>query len=640
MKRFFRCAAVAMAASVVLAPASAHALTKDDILEMARAGLSPSIIVETTRLSGEKFKFTPAELAELRGAGIGDDAIREMTGGPIIKAPAGGAAAGAAKPAGPQDQARRAAEEFRREEEARKAEEARRASEVRRVEAERLRKEAARLRAEAAEMALTAKQAELQAEARKSEIDRALREAFEKLDRGDHADAAVRFRKFLRGGLVPPNSFRYVEGEYGLGESLFRGGFEVGSIPHFVEVLRRGPVTRRFGPALLRLGEATARIVYDHPIFELLATFDVGPLPLDVRDEHAFFLGQFYVRFADRERARASFDRVSPASGRYAAARYHLGILDVGDSAFKTAVARFEESARAARSDDLRDLAYMALARIAHENEAWGGATFYYGKVGRRSPRAAQARYELLWTSFMKQDWSRAIGLVHALDSPFYSDAFLPDLRVLEATVYVNLCRFKEARAVAAEARTRLDPVREQLRKFLRPRDSIDAYYRALEKETLPAQVHWALDRDLEYVALRETVRRVEAEQALLRKAGRAELVEELAPAYKERRALLLELAGLSARRALRDLLGQVQEMQLRTAEVLFEVELAEKERLLDETMRLAQGKDEAGEAKRPARESVTPAVAKNDQPWPFEGEYWEDELDAYRSGLSESCGQ
>lgn len=628
-----RLAAALVLGAALLVAAPAGAVTVDDVISMVQAGVSTDIIVET--IKDEKFRLTPNDLARLKAARVPDKVIAAMRG-----SEKGGAAPGGLT------EARRAADEFRRAEDERRAEDAREAEAARQREALRLRAEAMKLRAEAEDMARQARSAESAAEAKKGMIDRALRDGMARVGRGQYALAARELHDFLRGGLVPPNSYRFVDGEYGLAEALFGAGLFQAAAPHYVEVLRRGTATRRFAPALLRLGEIAAKTEYTHPIYEMLASLNVKGESDEFRDEYHYALGEFYERFGTPVEARGHFEQVRAESPRYAGASYHAGLILVGEKKNKQALRAFERAAAAADGagqEDVRDLATLALARVAFEVGSWEAARGYYGRVGPASKYYRRARYELLWTQFMAQDHRAALGTLQTMQAPMHRGEYLPDLFIIEATIYLDMCRFDEARLAVKAFRSRNEEATTRLKAFLDTKPGHDAIIEALlggGRAALPEPVRRHVLRDVDFFATLSTYLQLKREVKAMEDPRFGAYAAEAKPQLAERLATYRALTGIAGLKRLRDTYGDLVDLSIKGNEITFEIDFAEKERLADETMDLYQGGTgkPAKKAAGPRRDS--PAAGRGEQYWPDEGEFWEDELPNFRSFLRGACSE
>jgi hypothetical protein len=638
MKRVLLAAALVLP---LLVAAPAGAVTLDDIISMVQAGVSVDIVLDT--IKGEKFKLSPADLKRLRAAKVPEKIIAAMSGAPAPK----GVTPVEPPKGGKLDEARRAADEFRKAEEERRAREAAEAEAARRAQAARLRVEAEKLRKDAVDMAKAAKAAESAADARKTSIDAALKGGMDQIGNRQFLLAARGLHDFLRGGMVPPNSYRYVDGEYALGEALFGAGMYQAAAPHYVEVLRRGTATRRFGPAFLRLREIAAKTEYTHPIYEMLATLDVKDQGPEFIDEYHYALGDFYERFGTPTEAKSHFEKVGQSSERFAAARYHTGIILVGEKKNKQALRAFEAAATAAearKQRDVRDLAYLALARVAFEVGSWDAARAYYGRVAPASRFYPRARYELLWTQFMAQDHRAALGTLQTMMAPLHRGEYLPDLFIIEATIYLDMCRFDEARDALKAFDRRVGGMTEQVKAFLQAHPGHDEVIDAVtgvKRGKLPDPVRRQVMADIDFFATLSTYLQIKREVGQAADARLGSMAGELKGQLADRLQTYRELTAIAALKRLRDLQGDLIDLGIKSNEIRFEIELAEKERLADETMDLYKGGEGGKKAKAPAgprREKAKPGP--KDQQWPDEGEYWEDEVPNYKSFLRGGCSE
>ena len=136
------------------------------------------------------------------------------------------------------------------------------------------------------------------------------------------------------------------------------------------------------------------------------------------------------------------------------------------------AVRSFQEAILAAEqerggNEEILQLGYLALARTYYEVGFYDVAMFYYQKLPTESARNAEAMNEIAWTYFLKNDYKRALGIFHTLNSPYYQKWFFPDVGILEATVYLNLCKFQQSKLALAQLQERYLERRPELQKAM-----------------------------------------------------------------------------------------------------------------------------------------------------------------------------
>ncbi len=579
-------------------------ITVDDVIVMAESGVSGEILIETVRASGQTFTLTDADIARLKKAGVSEETIR------ALNAPAAGAT-------------REQAEEAAREERARAEAAAAQASEDAAAERERRKAEAEKL---AAGTTALHKQAN-------AEIDRLIDSAYDDLGEQRYARAAAAFDKVVAGGLVAKNTVRFVDASYGLALALTRAGLPSAAAPHLVEVLRHGPTAPRYGEAIDLLARYAATVDYTHPILELLDGHD----PKEQVDAHAFLVGAYRARFGDWDRARVRLAQVDANGARGPAAAYRLGLVEVaagrpleGLRAFEQAVERAEK-----RKDiEIRDLAYLALARIAYEVGRYDAAADYYKRIGVESAVRGRARYELVWTLLLAGDGAGALAAIEVVEAPRYAGEMVaPDLGVIEATVYLDLCRYDDAYARAEAYLVDSAPLLAWLEAVV-DREPAAAYAAALERSDVVdgnEVGRRAVLSDVDTHVAASAAAAVAAELAKLNDlaADLGEAAGKRARAtLEERRDALAAQAAAAALRRLRALRGEVAEATIHADEVKIEASFAKRE-LLHGTAAPAGG-----------RGGRTRQLGGDESYWEIDDERWLDEEDDVTSFLPSQCPQ
>jgi len=600
------------------APA-ARAVTLEEIILLCKTGVSAEIVIESLRQDPSRPKPTAADVDRLRQAGVPEPVISYLLKGE----------AGAARPTPGAGDVRR------------------RRDEARKQETDRLRQEAERLRLEAKRLAEEARRTKARTDQAVGQVKAELSAAYDALRRGRHDQAIARFHRFLHAGLVQPNAYAYVEATYGLALAFEGAAMAQSAALQLVEVIRRGPKTPRFAEAVTHLVALRDQIDFVHPVIALLAEFekDVATQPKAWLDDYHFLLGEFYERYDNAARAQRHFDQVSTASRRYAAARYHLGVLHTAAKRARTAVKRFREALRRAERDGLQsvvELASLALARLAFEVGSYRAATHFYRRVPRRSRHFGRAQYELAWTQVMSERYRLALGTIHGLQSPFLRQLYAPDRLVLEAATYLNLCRPKEAAAALARFNRRVMPEVNTLRTVTEGSADPTALLTAVlalaarRPSPLPRFALRAVTDDVAVYRAHATLRLLEAERRRARQHLVGAVQRSVIGALNRRhRAYRAQLAG-EIRRRLRDVLVELDSVKVKADEIGLEVELAEKGRLEEERRALAAGRQVS--RRRRGRRTLPLRLKPGQQAWPFEGEYWLDELGAYRSALGSAC--
>ncbi|MBN8609035.1 MAG: hypothetical protein J0L92_00485 [Deltaproteobacteria bacterium] len=344
----------------------------------------------------------------------------------------------------------------------------------------------------------------------------------------------------------------------------------------------------------------------------------------------------------------------------YVPARYLEGMSHVRARHAVPAIAAFEAVIEAVggsagegsgERDRYRDLARLAIARVRYtaarpaetgddprRTQLLGDALASWQEIPFGSEAGLDAFFEESWALYLLDESPRALGHVHALLAPQLRGRPHPEALVLRATIYFEHCRFEAARRTVDDFHARFDPLLVGLERTEHEVEAIEAAYALLDavrsdrgpRGEIGEVVRAALD-DRELARLLVSVRAIDAEEDRLAHAPVAmregslgtRIAQELALA----RSFTVELGGRLVRERLARVTGSLRDHANEIDTVALEIDTRTR-------LALEQGEPLTSEPERP----VSIVAVQGDQIWPFDGEYWEDELPYYRELVTDLC--
>ena len=203
------------------------------------------------------------------------------------------------------------------------------------------------------------------------------------------------------------------------------------------------------------------------------------------RNAFLYFIGYslVYGPSPDVNIATQLLQSVTKGSLYYPRARLLLATLAVRapEYKFKTA-AEYIQSAldelqliEGNEAYELTNTAWLSLARIAYENHAFDAADSFYRKVDVNSHHLKDALLEDAWGQLFAGNHGKALALTHALRAPIFAKAWLPDLLLIEAGAFIGLCRYDSARQ-ALDALHALIEDANQLKTYMAQTPARDFY--------------------------------------------------------------------------------------------------------------------------------------------------------------------
>jgi len=502
------------------------------------------------------------------------------------------------------------------------------------------------------------------------EVDVRMRAATRLFEERNYEAAALGFWEIIQD---PKAASAHSRAEYMLGKSLYRLGMYHSALAIFKRILERGESDRFFATSLEWLFFIAHKTTNQTVVLDEIARFAGVAFPERYQDEYRYLLAKYnFVRgralmdahavqggtttaYADAaqqslEEARRLVAMIGPGSPFYPKAKYLEGLALYATGKPALAVESFKDVVRATnpRREDtifdpkLRELAFMQLARIHYEHRQNRYANFYYSRIVRGSDQWLASLFESAWAYFRLGEDEKALGNLLTLRSPFFKDEYYPEAMLLEAVIYYENCRYPEARRAVESFLERYGPLHRALTKLLeRELPSPQAYWDALagleegeENELLARIVRMALsDQELRHLSdsiaeLEAEVKSISQRREIFRFSGLARhLIAEL---EEQRRALAVK-AGHHTKRKLEREARELGQLNYRALAIKAEISSREKEAL-----QASLEKGESVTVVRPYRYST--AVDDEHVYWPYEGEFWRDELGSYEYTLTRGC--
>ncbi len=121
---------------------------------------------------------------------------------------------------------------------------------------------------------------------------------------------------------------------------------------------------------------------------------------------------------------------------------------------------------------DLRTEVTLALARMLLEQQKYDEALAKYEQIRRLAPERPTLLVEMAWAQYYKGDSRRALGLLLALDAPVYGGLIAPERYLLEAFALRRICQFEPARLAAVRLRDRHGDALDDLHTGVAPMES------------------------------------------------------------------------------------------------------------------------------------------------------------------------
>jgi tetratricopeptide (TPR) repeat protein len=497
------------------------------------------------------------------------------------------------------------------------------------------------------------------------------------LEGGSDEAAALALDDILRD---PKLASAQDEARYQLGKALFKLNLPHSALTTFDEELDRGPNgTRFYGSSMEWLFAVGGKLGSEQPLLSRVARHAHETFPPGYEDRFHFLLSKYEFErgraLADAGRgqeARAAWAEAlrlaslvreqagaaAPATrgeaptaqegDLYAKARFVDGLVRYAQGDDVTATEGFKEVVRLTNpkrgrhaDPQLRELAFLQLARIHYQNRQNRYAIFYYDKMPWGGESWLEGLWEASYAYYRVGDYEKTLGNLLTLQSPYFKDEYFPESYVLKSIVYYENCRYPEARLVLETLSGTYEPIFDELSRITGTPQSSAAYFDLVDADhaqgaPLSRRIRKLAFTDQNVRRLALSVKEVEREADVgvgERKGEFREsaLAKRLLSQLAAEKAALVEEAGARTRATLeyeRDTLRTLLAQALR-----IQIEVSRKER---EALEGSLAKGSQVEVVRDLKYSH--AVSDEHLYWPYEGEFWRDELGTYSYTLTKGC--
>lgn len=440
------------------------------------------------------------------------------------------------------------------------------------------------------------------------------RYALEKKKYHAAADLAWRFMKATK-----PTDDNYESAEFILARSLDQLKYYDMAAEYYVEVIRHGAAKELIVESFQSIVNIMDRHPYDVHLIEneVIPTADFDFFPQDLFYSIKYHQGKANLLNEDKDWADDQFKKIEKNTVPSFKVAYFQAVKLLDDK--KTVEAKEILSdiiKNAPRKTRVRNTAVQTLARLEYEEKLYPESLGRYEAIDSSMLLWKEVFLEKAWSTYWQNQYQRTLGYIHALSAPQYRDSFQPEKYLLLGLTLKNLCLYDDVRETIAAFRGKHSDMIEKIRKGI-PMDQTPELLRASEEDvsiSLQALFLRSLEKGAEKMTAMTTGAWVDSG-----------LRDQLAKLYDLKiKEVRIELKG-KAEKALE----AVAEDLLHYNE---QINVLEYETRMDEFRRGALAKSTPIVA--PKKNYIFSKVIH----WPFQQEYWFDELDHYIVQVESRC--
>lgn len=470
----------------------------------------------------------------------------------------------------------------------------------------------------------------------------------------DYARAASAFYQSMTSASAKKHHKIRYQSEWGLAQSMEKMELFYSASMYLSRIVRRGDHKSNpyFRKSLVNLGKINNEInLGQSHIVQLFKTkISYASIPGIARGFYFYYKG--VESFEDRQykSAQGFFKRVQQESHYYIKSLFYLGVIANISGQSEEGLAYFKKvknlSSESENPEWLREQADLNIARIHYEMKNYREAISHYSEIPRQSDNWLQALFEAAWAFFLMEKANNTLGNIHTLHSPFFMNRFFPESTVLQSITFLRLCRYDQAKESLEYFKKRYSPVIKDMISLLgKSKDKPEKFFRyvydyrtgRLKDFNSTWMILDALSRTDSYKQAGSTIKN--ADNEIVRLADAPSDWNKIGLLSDLKKFLMLKKKAAvydTGKRLYRQGYGFYQYLN----ELSDQTKLITAELLLGKVDNLrAKLNIETSSKKENFIGGMKPLqLGQELEYWPFEGEYWEDELGGYVYNIASRC--
>jgi len=358
------------------------------------------------------------------------------------------------------------------------------------------------------------------------------------------------------------------------------------------------------------------------------------------RSQAAVLFARHQFQQTNYEDALTTLALVDKKSSYFADAQALTGNIHSQMDRFSDALVPFLTAEQAGKNSKqgqrFADVQALNLGRAYFAVGNFPKAMQYYAKVSRGSSFWIEANFERAWAHFRVEDMTGTLALLHNHNSPFFEDWYFPEADLLRTYALFLLCKFPDAGKDIDRFIEVYTPVRQGLGQLdsLTPTAIWQDYlnYREDKPARLPIPIYRAYryqdrinDALLSLQIAQDEIDRLQAMSTHQYQAKATQWLQTRQTEIGDKEGSRIQGHAQKHLAQLKDLLTSVQITKLDIMQ--YETRLYERASYTGEI----EFGDKMGRVRKERKR-------RNTRTWPFQGEYWADELGYFRYKVRPDC--
>ena len=372
---------------------------------------------------------------------------------------------------------------------------------------------------------------------------------------------------------------------------------------------------------------------------------------------YEFRMGESFEAVGNYDEAIKHYEIALAGAKNKQPIRYAMALTYLKMKKTDQAILFFEQIFKVVNKDPMTSVrkmtAIMGLARAYYQAEKWDEAAKVYRQVPKDNSFYRQSLFELSWTLFRSGKLRSALSPIQTLHSPYYQNFYDPESLLLRSTILFYVCKYDEIDKIKKSFEKSYSSAANSIKNFISSKASEQEMYQELYQASvelnrvtkggslkssgkLPFFILRSLIEERDIRLMNEYVERLNVERANLPKTFNTVSLGEPLVRYGQK---IIDGRKKFAQNKIGKIgILHLQEKQSEILDTAKQMDLLKYEILGMKKEAIRKKSTDSAEASPNQKFTWNYYVQNGYRYWPFQGEYWRDEIGNYQYVGVNSC--
>lgn len=278
---------------------------------------------------------------------------------------------------------------------------------------------------------------------------RAFQEGYEEFADEDYAEAGPLFYKYLRNSSPDDEDYEWAEFFFGI--CLKKSGFSHAAVDTLAQLVTRKPNPKIVSYCLEFFEQMIRTEPFDQDLVinKVICDQEYGFIDTELSDFINYHQGVYDWAHGFPTWGDEHFSKIRPGTYYFYRARYHKALRLVHDDQIDESLALLKTIVESPFPDDrFKDEARKTIARLLYEKGSYPEADRMYAAITMNILEQSQNMLERAWAHYRIGNPEKAMGFLYAFEAPSYQNHFTPEYYILKSFIFKDVCHYQSALTV------------------------------------------------------------------------------------------------------------------------------------------------------------------------------------------------